>query len=105
MTKSPQMYIKSQGKSSKTPNIEFFTADIGLWFPQRFLRCNRGGYLSKWSYWRIVSYIYPKCCCSAAVLRDIRDSCHETCDAVCAVRHTAAVLQPALLHRPSWTHF
>ena len=42
--------------------------------------------------------LFPIFNLSAAVvecLRDIRDSCHETCDAVCAVRHTAAVLQPA----------
>ena len=48
--------------------------------------------------------LFPIFNLSAAVvecLRDIRDSCHETCDVVCAVRHTAAVLQPALLHRPS----
>ena len=39
---------------------------------------------------------------SAAVvecLRDIRDSCHETCDVVCAVRHTAAVLQLGFIGR------
>ena len=48
--------------------------------------------------------LFPIFNLSAAVvecLRDIRDSCHEMCDAVCAVRHTAAVLQPPLLHRPS----
>ena len=50
--------------------------------------------------------LFPIFNLSAAVvecLRDIRDSCHETCDVVCAVRHshTAAVLQPPLLHRQS----
>ena len=61
-----EIHIKSQGRSSKTPNIEFFTADIGLWFPQRFLRCSRSGYLSNWSYWRFVSYVHTECCSSAA---------------------------------------
>ena len=43
---------------------------------------------------------------SAAVvecLRDIRDSCHETCDVMCAVRHTAAVLQPEVVLQLGFT--
>ena len=100
---SPQIHIKSQGRSSKTPNIVYSSLQISDFPSDSYAAAAVATEVTE-----ATEGLFPIFTQSAAVLeclRDIRDSCHETCDAVCAVRHTAAVLQPALLHRPSWTRF